>query len=293
MSTKKKNKKSSNPNGKVCSNCFAPETRNAPLLSCARCGLAVYCGRDCQRAHWKTSHKQHCVTKADRVPQQQNPLGAHSFPATGALEGEKCSICLHLLSEEATYTLPCTHVFHGACVSELRKLGVKQACPLCRAPLPPGPEKVFEESTRRYIVVKQLVDRGYASWSALPTSAQQSIDAAVAGWRAAADEGFILAQHALGNAYFTGQGVPQNDAEALHWFRKAAEQGDANSQYTLGTLLHCGRGDAQSCQSDVEAASWCKKAAEQGHAVAQKNLGFLFECGHGVTQSDDEAAYWY
>lgn len=33
-----------------------------------RCGTVVYCGKDCQKAHWKANHKQHCVAKADRAP---------------------------------------------------------------------------------------------------------------------------------------------------------------------------------------------------------------------------------
>jgi len=31
------------------------------LRTCSRCRLARYCGRDCQRAHWKLLHKNECV----------------------------------------------------------------------------------------------------------------------------------------------------------------------------------------------------------------------------------------
>ena len=34
--------------------------------------------------------------------------------------------------------------------------------------------------------------------------------------------------------YDTGNGVAQNDTEALKWFRKSAEQGYAKAQYNLG-----------------------------------------------------------
>ena len=38
-----------------------------------------------------------------------------------------------------------------------------------------------------------------------------------------------------------GAGVPQNYAEALNWYRKAAEQGDAVAQHSLGEMYEWGR----------------------------------------------------
>ena len=42
------------------------------------------------------------------------------------------------------------------------------------------------------------------------------------------------AQFTLGEFYTAGQGVPQDDAEAVAWYRRAAEQGDADAQFQLG-----------------------------------------------------------
>jgi TPR repeat protein len=60
--------------------------------------------------------------------------------------------------------------------------------------------------------------------------------------------------------------VPQDDAEALKWWRKAAEQGDATAQTNLGFMYDSfmydiGRGVPQ---DDAEALKWYRKAAEQG-----------------------------
>ena len=38
------------------------------------------------------------------------------------------------------------------------------------------------------------------------------------------------------------KGVPENDAEAVKWFRKAADQGKANAQYNLGNMYANGKG---------------------------------------------------
>jgi len=37
-----------------------------------------------------------------------------------------------------------------------------------------------------------------------------------------------------------GQGVPQDDAAAVRWWKKAAEQGDATAQGNLGTAYGLG-----------------------------------------------------
>ena len=55
-----------------------------------------------------------------------------------------------------------------------------------------------------------------------------------------------------------GQGVPQDNAQAAAWFRKAAEQGDADAQYTLGELNVLGQGVPQDW---AEAYFWLDLAA--------------------------------
>ena len=51
-------------------------------------------------------------------------------------------------------------------------------------------------------------------------------------WRKAAEQGYADAQFSLGVAYDNGQGVPQDNDEAVKWYRKAVEQGDANAEST-------------------------------------------------------------
>jgi uncharacterized protein len=52
--------------------------------------------------------------------------------------------------------------------------------------------------------------------------------------------------------YATGEGVPKDDAEAVKWFRKAAEQGHAKAQFNLGAMYdngqRCSRGRRRSCK---------------------------------------------
>ena len=252
----------------------------------------AYCGKDCQKAHWKANHKQHCVAKADRAPQQpKRPEDFKGADSDTAGKGKTCTICLDpLVGENLCCTLPCTHVFHSSCVADLRKFGVQQVCPLCRVPLPSGLAKAFEDVTLRFMGIRQLVETGRASWSRLPEWAQREVDAAIAGWRAAAKEGFTSALINLGEAFEVGCGVAQSTKEAVYWYRKAADQGRSEAQWKLGVLFQYGLGVAQ---SDKEAAHWYRKAADQGLSEAQCNLGTLFQEGVGVAQSDKEAVQWY
>jgi len=114
-----KDKKSSTPEGRVCSNCSALNgSASAPKLSaCARCGLVMYCSRDYQKAHWKANHKQYCIAKDERAPQKLSSMvhTKNDAPADG-IAVEEFSICLDPSSDALTTTLPCGHPFHGACV---------------------------------------------------------------------------------------------------------------------------------------------------------------------------------
>ena len=67
-------------------------------------------------------------------------------------------------------------------------------------------------------------------------------------------------------------GSEKDFKEAAKWFRKSAEQGDANAQKELGVMYDFGIGIDKDLK---EAAKWYRKAADQGHAIAQTRLGSL------------------
>jgi hypothetical protein len=87
-----------------------------------------------------------------------------------------------------------------------------------------------------------------------------------------------------------GRGVPQDKSEAAKWYRRAAEQGNADAQRALGFCYDNGEGVTQ---DKVAAVKWYRKAADQGDAVAQCNLGVCYESGEGIPQDKAEAAKWY
>jgi hypothetical protein len=90
--------------------------------------------------------------------------------------------------------------------------------------------------------------------------------------------------------YFNGEGVVQDYAEAVRWFKLAAAQGIADAQYNIGLMYSNGRGVAQDY---VEAVRWFNIAAAQGSAMAQTSLGFRYSNGQGVGQDYVRAHMWH
>ena len=54
--------------------------------------------------------------------------------------------------------------------------------------------------------------------------------------REAAEAGDPDAELRLASMYYRGEGMEQDYREAAKWYRKAAEQGNAEAQYRLGEI---------------------------------------------------------
>ena len=81
-----------------------------------------------------------------------------------------------------------------------------------------------------------------------------------------------------------------SESQDIERLRKAAEQGDAESQFSLGRIYSLGRGVPWDSK---EAAKWYRLAAEQGHTKAQIMLGHMYARGEGVPEDYQEAVKWY
>jgi hypothetical protein len=99
----------------------------------------------------------------------------------------------------------------------------------------------------------------------------------------------VVAQVKLGEMYSEGHGVPKNYSLAAQWFRKAADQGNAEAQASLGQLYVDGHGVPQ---DPAAAASWFRKAADQGSPRAQYDLGQIYKTGHKVPLDYGQAYFW-
>ena len=122
------------------------------------------------------------------------------------------------------------------------------------------------------------------------TGVSQNDSEALEWYRKAAEKGNAEAQLELGKRYFDGRSVSVNASEAVEWYRKAADKGNTEAQLELGDRYFEGRGVEQKYST---AAEWYRKAAEQGIARAQYQLGLMYSQGQGVERNYVEAAEWY
>ena len=84
-------------------------------------------------------------------------------------------------------------------------------------------------------------------------------------------------------------GIMVSDARNIEELRRAAEQGNASAQFNLGLMYDNGEGVPE---DDREAVKWYRKAAEQGNLFAQYNLGVMYAKGEGVPEDYVKAYAW-
>jgi len=91
----------------------------------------------------------------------------------------------------------------------------------------------------------------------------------------------------VGTAQAAGSQITQ--ATPFDDLRKLAERGDAYAQWMLGTRYHNGEGVPQ---DDVEAMRWFERAADQGYVDAQATTGAYYWAGRGVPKDLNKAYFW-
>lgn len=82
-----------------------------------------------------------------------------------------------------------------------------------------------------------------------------------------ARQGNPAAQYEMGQRYDRGQGLPEDPAEALHWYRLAAEQGHMMAQFLVGVMYADGRGTPRDL---AEAYAWLTLVAARGDEHAEE-----------------------
>jgi TPR repeat protein len=133
------------------------------------------------------------------------------------------------------------------------------------------------------------------------------------------------AQYRLGYMYNTinfSNGVPWDNSQAIYWYNKAAEQGNADAQIDLVVMYSNGatKNDTKSVywrnrleenvginiiqranafyntfkhSNFLRAFALYQHLAEHGDARAQYRLGYMYYQGWGVDKDHTQAIYWY
>ena len=105
--------------------------------------------------------------------------------------------------------------------------------------------------------------------------------------RARAEQGDAEAQNNLGGMYDEGRGVPQDDAEAVRWYRLAAEQGFAEAQFSLWARYADGAGVPQDY---VQAHMWTNLWASRMTAGEKRELAVKYRDALARLMTPDQLA---
>jgi len=91
--------------------------------------------------------------------------------------------------------------------------------------------------------------------------------------KAMAEDGDAEAQYSLGIRYLNGIGLEKNEADAVKWFRKAADQEHLGAQYNLGLCYYNGYGVEKNL---AEALKWSSKAAKQSAEAEPEKTDYTY-----------------
>lgn len=114
--------------------------------------------------------------------------------------------------------------------------------------------------------------------------------AAFGWWRKAAEQGDADAQYHCGMCCYFADGTEQDFEQAVMWYTLSAEQGLAGAQCYLADAYLFGDGVEQ---DEAKAVEWLTKAAEQGDEMALNNLAECYRFGTGVEQDEAKAVELY
>jgi TPR repeat protein len=73
----------------------------------------------------------------------------------------------------------------------------------------------------------------------------------------------------VGLLYQLGQGVVQDYAEAMRWYKRAADRGDSMAMWQIGIFYQLGYGVPK---DEAQTRVWMKKAAALGNIYANRWL---------------------
>lgn len=141
---------------------------------------------------------------------------------------------------------------------------------------------IFNFSFSENIKQEEFIDSpAYKGFAALIA---EDYEEAAKWYMLAADQGDPDAQFFMGSFYSEGLGVPINLQKSLEYYKLAAEQGNPQAQFNLG-LYYIQKVPS----SENEAKKWFNLAADQGIADAQFALGTIYS----TEGNEKEALYWY
>ena len=218
----------------VCANCGKHGSDIVKLKNCTACRLVKYCGVDCQRAHRK-QHKKACKQRAAELEDEQ--LYSQGLQRA---EGDFCQICTLAIPlpmhEHSGFNICCTTRVCNGCNMAAQKRGMHD-CPFCRTTFPKSDADALAMIQTRVAkkdpeAINTLGHKYCFGLLGLKKDMRRTVDLRTE----AAELGLIEALFDLGYLYYHGNGVQQDMAKAVEFYKKAAMQGHVMSRHYLGSI---------------------------------------------------------
>lgn len=102
--------------------------------------------------------------------------------------------------------------------------------------------------------------------------------------------GHYVAMYNLGVLYDFGRGFPEDNEEAVRWYKMSAEHDYTQAQTNLGLMYRTGEGVPKDFKKGAE---YYLLAAEQGDPNGQRQYGYVLLIGEGVRRNRVEALKWF
>lgn len=118
-------------------------------------------------------------------------------------------------------------------------------------------------------------------------------------FRQSAALGYTPAMSRIGDLYYNGDGIEQDDELALQWYEKAARQGFHMAMMQAGRMYYLGRGTGQDFGQAMDLFYEVATVREnffmvrRYNSLARQYVGQMYERGEGVPQDVEEALHWY
>lgn len=132
-------------------------------------------------------------------------------------------------------------------------------------------------------LLKKSADMGHAPAQALLgdiLDQSEFNEEALAYYRKAAQQGNVDGEFGVGSMYAAGEGVTRDPAEALKWFTRAAEKGHVLATKVLAQAYMKGDlGFTEAQRNGPEAVLWVRRAADLGDIPAMEHLARAYRAG--------------
>lgn len=264
-----------------------------PQHLCGRFGVEKCQFLSVSRGFFDILAGQYGITSTDKV----TTMNAISANQASAKTAELCTICLDTLhttesaGKSVSSVIPCGHKFHSECIYQWtakhltcpvgRRVIIKQEVIL---PLPDNWQELMIDGAKNgnQVQVLALLKRGAPVDANLPHSetpfavAARKKHFATAQMLAAHGSTDPEGQFLMGQIYMEGTGPKKNQALAMDYFFKSADQGNVEAQLWLGCMYMSGKGGTK---NNHLAIKWLQMAADQDDIRAEGFLGCLYASG--------------